>query len=283
MNSCSPPYRLRNPRKNPAFTLIELLVVIAIIAILAALLLPALGKAKQSAIKIQCKNNEHQQMVALFMYAGDNKDFLPDGTNGNWAWDMDAFLANMLIAAGTRPDTWYDPGTAPRFGPDDWFGPTPSKINAGPETLWGFSANWPAPNARFGDGKYRVIGYAETFYGTASYYAGNGDYATNLNQKLSATSVTSINGSYPIGPIAKRPLVACATLNATGTAGYPTNTVNYNWANVDGGYRKPHLSAHMENATLPDGGNVGMLDGHVEWRPFSQMICREAGGPFFYY
>jgi prepilin-type processing-associated H-X9-DG protein len=54
---------------------------------------------------------------------------------------------------------------------------------------------------------------------------------------------------------------------------------------VDGGYRTPHISAHMKTATIPDGGNIGMIDGHVEWRPFNQMIDRDDGGsvPWFYY
>jgi prepilin-type N-terminal cleavage/methylation domain-containing protein len=74
-------------RRKGAFTLVELLVVIAIIAILAAMLLPALAKAKRAAIKAQCLNDEHQQCLALTMWGNENNDKLPDGSGGYWAWD----------------------------------------------------------------------------------------------------------------------------------------------------------------------------------------------------
>jgi len=69
----------RNPRPlaQRGFTLIELLVVIAIIAILAALLLPSLGKAKARARRVQCFNNVRQLAVTMELYAGDHRDALP--------------------------------------------------------------------------------------------------------------------------------------------------------------------------------------------------------------
>jgi prepilin-type N-terminal cleavage/methylation domain-containing protein/prepilin-type processing-associated H-X9-DG protein len=64
------------PSAHRAFTLIELLVVIAIIAILAALLLPALGRAKMAAQGITCMNNIKQLSIAWFLYADENEDRL---------------------------------------------------------------------------------------------------------------------------------------------------------------------------------------------------------------
>ena len=88
---------MRRARSSPAFTLVELLVVIAIIAVLAALLLPALSRAQAQARSALCINNLRQWGLAYHQYAGDNRDALPRRGQGV-----------QPLAQIDRPEDWFN-------------------------------------------------------------------------------------------------------------------------------------------------------------------------------
>ncbi len=258
------PGRKYHPNVLPkGFTLIELLVVIAIIAILAALLLPALAKAKERAKRISCASNLHQYGMACQLYANDNTGRLPlmaDKPVGNpdfggfWPWDMSVNAANSLSQQGSQRNILF----CPSFSEHD------------SDFLWGASNGTDNPLGYNSLG-YRSTGYANTFPG--------GQNHRSLRQADGLTNLTIVP-PVTLSPVADRMLLADATITDAGknADGQKFGYVYTKIKAPDGTlYDSPHVYG-----SLATGGNLCICDGHVEWRLLRDLHARTVlsnGGP----
>jgi prepilin-type N-terminal cleavage/methylation domain-containing protein/prepilin-type processing-associated H-X9-DG protein len=238
-------------KKPKAFTLVELLVVIAIIALLMSILMPVVRKARNHAMKVYCANNIKQVLLALNIYALEYNDYYPQhavGTGWLWLWNIDTKAADYILKHGATVDTFFCPANTQqkRFRKEYW-------------EDWYLSVNK----------EWRILGYfclwdnaPPNNRGWQPQGSGNKRFPVKITDPKSAETeiFTDVTMSNERGEYASNPKFPYG------------NFVKCGGAMVDFGTYD--CSNHVINENKCEGGNIGFVDGHVDWRPFAEMERR---------
>jgi prepilin-type N-terminal cleavage/methylation domain-containing protein/prepilin-type processing-associated H-X9-DG protein len=234
-----------NDRSRNAFTLVELLVVIAIIGILAALLLPALEKAKDKAKAIQCVNNQKQVGLALSLYVNDYQGYYPAGADNN----------REYIWAPLLRQTMSQTNTTAIFT-------CPSAADAGYQWVPKYGSGLPAQYGYYAN-EQRLTWYPATTLQMS--------YGYNIFGSVNATPSYGL-GYVPGTETKDSQIIKPTDMIAIADSSWDTNRVTSGQSGFIGGWTGSPgvwpLAVHSSNTRL----NVVFCDGHVQTMLANQVV-----------